>query len=296
MKTLFLILAAFLIFPAWAEQSSGDHSATDVFPAGQTSPEGAACDLARAFIKADSALWNKITVRECMGKDDARKYSEFRAAVTKQMQLEAHKQASERTGPQKIIKCYKARHLSLNGPASTGFALFNFQDVMFVDVLAALPDGTAKPTRTLVIKDKDDKWYVHPAPELSPLLSAGLNDESPSKEEFDAKTAVSKENLEKVITVEGTAANAKLGAQLVGTVFTVWIDGLHSWPDGYYHREGPSQRLRVTGRLTEAYDLPVFIPRKDKPDVQGIPVPPGTDLKKASQRFLLKDAKWEKLE
>jgi hypothetical protein len=34
--------------------------------------------------------------------------------------------------------------------------------------------------RTLVIKDRDGKWYVHPAPSTSPLLSEGLNEEKES--------------------------------------------------------------------------------------------------------------------
>jgi hypothetical protein len=34
--------------------------------------------------------------------------------------------------------------------------------------------------RTLVIKDKDGKWYVHPDPSASPLISEGLNEEKAS--------------------------------------------------------------------------------------------------------------------
>ena len=35
-----------------------------------------------------------------------------------------------------------------------------------------------------IIMDKDGKWYVHPAPDVSPLLSAGLNDEDASERDF----------------------------------------------------------------------------------------------------------------
>jgi hypothetical protein len=36
----------------------------------------------------------------------------------------------------------------------------------------------------MVIKDTDNKWYVHPAPHMDPLLSAGLNNESASRQDF----------------------------------------------------------------------------------------------------------------
>jgi hypothetical protein len=36
----------------------------------------------------------------------------------------------------------------------------------------------------LVIKAKDDKWYVHPLPKAHQLLSAGLNDEKASEKDF----------------------------------------------------------------------------------------------------------------
>ena len=36
------------------------------------------------------------------------------------------------------------------------------------------------------------------------------------------------------VTLEGKAANAKLGAILKGKQGTIWIDGLDSWPEGYY--------------------------------------------------------------
>jgi hypothetical protein len=52
---------------------------------------------------------------------------------------------------------------------------------VFVDVVALLHDGSEHINRTFVIKDKHGKWYVHPAPGLHPLLSYGLNEETPSR-------------------------------------------------------------------------------------------------------------------
>ena len=51
---------------------------------------------------------------------------------------------------------------------------------MFVDIGLHLHNGELAMNRTLVIKDRDGKWYVHPAPSASPLLSEGLNEEKAS--------------------------------------------------------------------------------------------------------------------
>lgn len=88
--------------------------------------------------------------------------------------------------PKKIVKVFAARELSNNGPASYGYASFDFQDIMFVDVEVELRSGNRHLRRTMVIKDRDGKWYAHPVPDVSPLLSSGLYDESPSIEMFTA--------------------------------------------------------------------------------------------------------------
>jgi hypothetical protein len=106
---------------------------------------------------------------------------------------------------------------------------------------------------------------------------------------------VSDANLGKVITVEGRAVNCKIGAQLIGAGFDLWIDGLSSWPEGYCNSGDGGKKIKVSGILAEDNALPVFIPRKGEPVVQGIPVPEGTDLKKASHRYILRDARWELL-
>ena len=74
------------------------------------------------------------------------------------------------------------------------------------------------------------------------------------------------------------------GAQL-------WLDHVDSWPDGFSRA-----KVRVTGVLEERFDLPVFEDRPDEPKKSGIPVPPGTDLKKASHRYVIASPKWERLE
>ena len=77
-----------------------------------------------------------------------------------------------------------ARHLSKNGPVSYGYASFAFDDVMFVDVEVLLGNGKQLLRRTMAIKDRDGKWYVHPVPDVSPLLSSGLYDETASVQLF----------------------------------------------------------------------------------------------------------------
>jgi len=106
---------------------------------------------------------------------------------------------------------------------------------------------------------------------------------------------VSTVNLGKEITVEGWAVDRKIGAQLIGAGFDLWIDGLSSWPEGYYTGGDKGKKVRVSGVLAEDNGLPVFIPQKGEPAVQGIPVPEGTDLEKARRRYILKDARWELL-
>jgi hypothetical protein len=51
---------------------------------------------------------------------------------------------------------------------------------MFVDVGLYLYNGERSMMRIMVIRDRDGKWYVHPDPSASPLLSDGLNEEKAS--------------------------------------------------------------------------------------------------------------------
>jgi len=107
---------------------------------------------------------------------------------------------------------------------------------------------------------------------------------SATKESKDVLAA----QLGKQVTLIGVAENHKLGAFLGCKDFGIAIDGIHRWPEEF---EG--KQVSVTGIVIERFDLPVFIRNPNGPDVQGIPVPPGTDLHKASHRYLLKGAKWK---
>ena len=93
------------------------------------------------------------------------------------------------------------------------------------------------------------------------------------------------------VTLEGVAEVRKLGAALRGTGFEVWIDRMHEWPAA-----AAGRKVRVTGVLEERHDLPVYIPKAGEPPAGGIPVPEGTDLRQASRRFVVREAKWSLIE
>jgi hypothetical protein len=103
--------------------------------------------------------------------------------------------------------------------------------------------------------------------------------------------------LGKTVTLEGIAANAKLGALVEGKENAIiWIDALDSWPEGFYPNHGQGKRLRVTGIVIKRADMPVFVQRPGELPEAGIPVKSEEELKKAKWRYLLKDAKWDVLE
>jgi hypothetical protein len=166
--------------------------ASDGFPSGHETPEGAACDLARAFIKHDDTLFSSTCIRLYSGGKGPAAYAAFLTKTVAEIKAEAAKKEPSPGGPKSIGKVFAARHLSKDGPASYGYAAFGFQDIMFVDVGVFLHDGSHALNRTLVIKDKDGKWYVHPIPSAAPLLSMGLNDETPSKQDFSEAYEIQK--------------------------------------------------------------------------------------------------------
>jgi len=166
--------------------------AADGLPAGHDTPEGAACDLARAFIQRDAKLFQETCIRPYNGGKGLADYTKFLKATAESIQEEAARKEPSPGGPKSIGKVFAARRLSRDGPASYGSTAFDFEDVMFVDVGVILHNGSRMLNRTLVIKDRDHKWYVHPAPQISPLLSWGLNEESKSEQDFSEAYEIQK--------------------------------------------------------------------------------------------------------
>ena len=183
-------LAAMTLLAALAAARAGDKAkppikvVADGFPAGHDTPEGAACDLVRAFIQRDAKLFGETCVRPFAQANSRDEYSAFLKKTAAEMSKEAKRKEPSPGGPKTIAKVFAARSLSRTGPASFGWAAFDFQDVKFVDVGAILHNGKRHLNRTLVVQDKAGNWYAHPLPSSSPLLSAGLNEESDSKTDF----------------------------------------------------------------------------------------------------------------
>ena len=94
----------------------------------------------------------------------------------------------------------------------------------------------------------------------------------------------------KRVTLVGMAESRKIGAAVRGEDFDVWIDGLNNWT-----AEFSGKQVEVVGILEERYDLPVFVADtpEERGQVAGIPVRSGADLKEASRRLVLRDAKWK---
>ncbi len=153
--------------------------AADGFPSGHDTPEGAACDLARAYINRDEKLFSATCVR-LYEHNGPLAYAEFLHGAIQEIKAEATRKQPSPDGPKTIYKVFAARHLSRCGPVSYGYAGFGFEGIMFVDVGVYLHNGERYLHRTLVIKDSDGKWCVHPDPSASPLLSEGLNEEKAS--------------------------------------------------------------------------------------------------------------------
>lgn len=102
----------------------------------------------------------------------------------------------------------------------------------------------------------------------------------------------------KKITLVGLGQNYKIGAKIECEDFTISVDlPAKSWPTKVYNRtfenlDAVPKKVRVTGKLEQWNDLPVFIASKSRGQ-QGIPVPDGTDLNEARKRYLLVDVDWD---
>jgi hypothetical protein len=75
-----------------------------------------------------------------------------------------------------------------------------------------------------------------------------------------------------------------------GRLYVEFPDHNRQWPDDVRGRT-----VRVTGTLDVRHDQPVFIPDSG-PSIQGIPMPAGTDLYKASARSVIENARWVAVE
>lgn len=152
--------------------------ASDGFPTGQSTAEGAAADFARAFINCDSAEFKRL----CWPFDSNKAHSDFQDELI--AEINTAKGMDARTAQKfvKITKVFKARQLSAKGPSSVGYAM-RLSEVQFVDVVTPRHGGNIYTNRTLMVQQESDKkWYVIPNPPAFPMLCTGLNEESDSTE------------------------------------------------------------------------------------------------------------------
>jgi hypothetical protein len=165
----------------------------DGLPSGHGSPEGVACDLARAFIQHNVTLFKSTCIPPFGGGAGKKQYTAFLQQTAQSMVADAKKATPSPAGPKSIGIVFAARHLSQNGPASYGYAAYNFKEVEFVDVGVFLQNGNRAINRTMVIQTADGKWYVYPLPSADPLLSSGLNQEANSTKEISEVYTLKKE-------------------------------------------------------------------------------------------------------
>ena len=158
--------------------------AADGLPAGHATPEGAACDLARAFITHNPTLFKSTCIKPFGSPTIKKQFQTFYTTTAQQMIQEGRRSTPSPGGPKTIGKLFAARSLSRDGPASAGYAVFDFHDIKFVDIGVILYNGQRVMNRTMVIQTANGSWYVDPIPGALPLLSMGLNQESASTQDF----------------------------------------------------------------------------------------------------------------
>jgi len=133
------IIVAALLGPLMAAGSYGKDRLpikvlADGFPAGHDTPEAAACDLARAFIKRDATLFEATCIKPFSQGKSRQESAAFLKETAASIKQEAARKEPSPGGPRAIAKVFAARSFSRDGPASYGRTAFGFQDVKFVDV------------------------------------------------------------------------------------------------------------------------------------------------------------------
>jgi hypothetical protein len=156
----------------------------DGFPAGHDTPEGAACDLARSFIKRDVKLFEATCDKRFTKGEGGEKYKAFLKKTAESITEESQRQQPSPDGPKTIAKVFASRHLSDPHGHQLAFVEYDFHEIKFVDVGLIQHNGKRYLNRTFVLKDDKGKWFVHPLPSSCPTISAGLNKESDSKIDF----------------------------------------------------------------------------------------------------------------
>ena len=153
--------------------------------------EGAA-DLERACINHDSNLFANVCIGLYVKHTGLALYDKFTRETIARLDRESSLKTTGPKNAKAIAMVFASLHFSGDGPASYGYAAFDFRDVLFVDVQVILNNGERSTHRTLVIKTLDDKWHARPAPKISPLLCFRLDEQKPSTIDFPSVYEVSR--------------------------------------------------------------------------------------------------------
>src|SRR5256885_14241726 len=111
MKTFIAITCAILTaFPGFsADAKPRIKDAADGFPAGHDTPEGVACDLARAFIKHDIVLFTSTCIQPFGASETfGTNYQTFLKGGIQRMKEEAAKKDPSPGAPKAITKVFAA--------------------------------------------------------------------------------------------------------------------------------------------------------------------------------------------
>ena len=123
-------------------------------PSGQKTPEGVACDAVQAYADCDSKAWLKTLIRPIFGEKGNKQYEEFKKQMVK---VTDGNKGKENFMAPRIVKVFKARNFSRNGPASMAYALHEITGNMFVDIVVDAGGGNLQNIRYHVMLDKDKK-------------------------------------------------------------------------------------------------------------------------------------------
>jgi hypothetical protein len=179
-----------------AQQKPKIEMAKDGFPTGQSTPEGAACDFARALTNLDKKALRAVVMPPHGTEEKAKQYESVLDNISASLVQQAASGHRLPDGPKVILVCFAARSLTEDGPRSYAYAAYSCGDLKFVDVKVQRADGKPQLCRTLTLRQPDGKWVVDPVPSLDPLLSEGLNDEKPSTKVFRARPVVKQQTEE----------------------------------------------------------------------------------------------------
>ena len=116
---LLVLSSAFCLLSAGTKTKVSD----DGFPTGQDSPEGAATDLARAFMRGDAEWLRHVCIRPYAGGQRGAEYAEYLKGVTEHFRDDKEKSTPD--NPKKITKAMRRDTLPKKGhpPGATPLSI-----------------------------------------------------------------------------------------------------------------------------------------------------------------------------